>query len=56
VERSRLAAEEALREIVRVPKIEVADLGAFDTDTGRIGRVTREMLGRCVAAPRLREF
>jgi len=32
VERSRLAAEEALGKIVRVPKIEVADLGAFDTD------------------------
>jgi hypothetical protein len=32
VERTRLAAEEALGEIVRVPKIEVADLGAFDAD------------------------
>jgi hypothetical protein len=32
VERSCLAAEEALGEIVRVPKIEVADLRAFDTD------------------------
>src|SRR5450631_325273 len=32
MQRARLAAEEALGEIVRVPEIEVADLGAFETD------------------------
>ena len=32
VQRPRLAAEEALGEIVRIPEIEVADLRAFDAD------------------------
>jgi hypothetical protein len=32
MERPRLAAEEALGKIVRVPEIEIADLRAFDAD------------------------
>ena len=35
MERPRLAAEEALGEIVRVPEIEIADLGAFDADDAK---------------------
>src|SRR4051794_9044962 len=35
VQRARLAREEALREIVRVPEIEIADLRALDADDAK---------------------